>query len=145
YQLLSKLGQRARAMQMNLLDRELQSMEYFYEPYSHTDATRLQQLQSHLLDPDQSPNRLHFLPFSQDHSIQVHSACNPRRQVEIAKACIHRCLTEIPDLKLESIQVVAPDITPFLPAINEIFGGESEKNHLPYHIQRTSEAEESPG
>lgn len=145
YQLLSKLGQRARAMQMNLLDRELQGMEHFSEPISHPEATRLQLLQSHLLDPEQSPNLLRFHPFSEDHSIQVHSACNPRRQVEIAKACIHRCLTEIPDLKLEAIHVVAPDITPFLPAIREIFGGESDNPHLPYHIQRTSEAEESPG
>lgn len=148
YQLLSKLGQRGRALQIRLLDHEV-DMDELSEvgPGPQYRYTRLQLLQEQLRDPDsfKVPSASAILSINEDPSVQIHSVWNLRREVEVAKSLIQKALKEHPDLELESIQIQAPDIAPYTPLFMELFNDENAIHAIPFSVHNSVDADNVSG
>ena len=147
YQLLSRLGQRGRALQMQLLDHEVPIAELEQgELQESSPLSRLAAVQAQLGNPDtfEAPATSFFDPSAQDNSIQIHSVCNHRREVEVARAMIQQALADDPDLPLESIQIQAPDITDYAPILSEVFADESPQHSISLGVQNSVEADKVP-
>ncbi len=146
YMLLSKLGQRGRAMQILLLDQSIDIEELQgSDPEEPSYSNRLQALKAQISNPD-TFELLNSLPVAaKDSSIQLHSVSNRRREVEVAKSLVQKALKDDPDLTLESIQIHAPDITPYAPILSEVFADENSEHSLLCSIQNSVDAEMVPG
>ena len=146
YQLLSKLGQRGRALQILLLDETVDTEECFEEQTRKLEKpNRLQLLQAQISNPDTFEPPILKVPAKQDASIQVHSVCNRRREVEVVKTIIQNALHQLPGLTLESIHVHAPDIAPYAPLIPEVFSTDASEHTIAFSIQNAVEGDSVAG
>lgn len=66
-----------------------------------------------------------------DESLKVYSAPSPRRQVEVLKDRILELLDGNPDLQLNDICLMAPDINLFAPHLERVFTSERGERYLP--------------
>jgi exodeoxyribonuclease V gamma subunit len=142
HNLLARLGQRARAMQMLCIDRNAQTEELF--PSLPEPKHRLSFLKSLLLEPDSTPTTEALPSAHADTSMQLHGVCSPAREVEVCKAIIQRSLETNPSLTPEDIQVHAPDLQLYRPFIDATFTPEPDEPPIPFHLRESVDAEQIP-
>ena len=128
-QLLAKLGQRGRATQIVLLDENIHCAERFDHP--QTNETSLERLKTSILDSDTSTTDRPPL----DESIQLHGCSSKIREIEIAKDLIYQVFQQVEGLRLEDIQVCAPNIDEYTHLIPVVFDSYTSNHTLRYSIQ----------
>ena len=69
-----------------------------------------------------------------DTSIQIHSAHSPLRELHILKDRLLTLLHTHPDWQPHDIAVLTPDIAPYAPFIEAVFGGSADGIALPYSV-----------
>ena len=88
------------------------------QPVTPTLLTALQHGIAHL-QPDFAPALLHF-----DHSIQVFSANSIVDELSRVKAILFAVLLEDPNLRLEEIAIMTPNLSRYAPLLAAVFGAE---------------------
>ena len=78
-----------------------------------------------------------------DPSIQIHSAHSPLRELQILKDQLLVLLAQHPDWQPHDIAILTPDIEPYTPYIEAIFGKHSP-HPLPYTLSDTQIAHRQP-
>lgn len=79
--------------------------------------------------------RLALAQLIADDSIQIHSAHSPLRELQILKHRLLALLHQHPDLQPHDIAVLTPNIEPYVPFIEAVFGQHAPDNRpLPYSI-----------
>ncbi|ULJ60738.1 exodeoxyribonuclease V subunit gamma [Wielerella bovis] len=69
-----------------------------------------------------------------DHSLQIHAAHSPLRELQILKDRLLDLLHRHPDWQAHDIAVLTPNIEPYAPYIEAVFGKHSGSTALPYSI-----------
>lgn len=83
-------------------------------------------------------------PIAPDHTLQIHCCSSPRREIEALWDYLVDELNRNPDLQPRDILVMAPDIEPYVPHIEAIFGpGERDDVQIPFSIADRAAARES--
>ncbi len=121
--LLIALGKRSAQLQRLLLERlepELQSEAFFYH---HPPRNVLQHLQNDLAQGTLTPPEGGL-----EVGIELHLCHTPLREVEVVRDRLLALFSTYPDLKLEDIAVMAPDISAYQPYLEAVL------RDLPHHI-----------
>ena len=130
--LLAAWGQQGRDF-LHLLDVHdhvdhyrhlLGRIDYFQEPLlgaGPDGATRLQRLQSDILNLNPLPVQPHPCP-TDDDSFTFIRAHSPLREVELLQDQVLSWLEADPSLQPREIMVMVPDITPYAPLIQAVWG-----------------------
>lgn len=81
----------------------------------------------------------------EDGSIQVCSAHSPLRELQVLKTKLLRVLNEHPDWQPHDIAVLMPDIQPYMPYIEVVFGQEQDgAQKLPYSVSDVKVSRRQP-
>lgn len=132
YRLLSKLSSRGRAFQSFLLDQDTHVIEH--EQVLGLSDSLLSSFRRLLIEPDTNEP---ITKISDPQSLQIHSCSNQRRELESIKACIQTAILQIPELKLEEIQVYAPNINEYAALIPLVFeSDESDDQLIRYNVRQ---------
>jgi len=83
-----------------------------------------------------------------DTSLQIHACHTPLREVQVLHDQLRALLEDSrfdPPLEPRQIAVLAPDITPYVPWLEAVFGrGSSEGGHIPWTLADTSPLHDEP-
>lgn len=137
--LLASLGKVGRD-HLHLLQQydgtlELNVTEAFSEPEVKHLLSKIQNEIYHLR-PLKESEKFPLTP--DDRSIQLHINYSPMREVEALYNQILRELDHNPDLSLEEIVVMTPNIEEYAPFIDAVFGSAPKERYLPYSISDIS-------
>ena len=69
-----------------------------------------------------------------DHSLQIHSCHHPLREVQVLHDQLLNLLDRQPDLRLEDIAIMVPDIDGYAPFIHAVFSASDAPPAMAYHI-----------
>ncbi len=141
YQMLARFARMGKAMQVQLLDYNIDPIPFTAPKTAQPNL--LQALQTLISDPD-SLNPENPQALKLDNSMQIHSASSLRRELEIAKTCILDAIRENPGIRLEDIAVYAPNIDDYATLIPAVFNEAETENQLVYHIHQSLAPEENP-
>ncbi len=75
-----------------------------------------------------------------DDSVQVHACHNPRREIQVLKDRLLDVLSRCPDVRLQDVLLVAPDINVYVDAIQSVF---AQAPALAHHIDRMRLADDA--
>lgn len=79
-----------------------------------------------------------------DHSLQLHSAHSPLREVEILHDQLLAMLEQQPDLSPREIIVMMPDVATYAPYIEAVFANAPAQRYIPFSISDRTLQQESP-
>jgi len=156
--LLASQGQQVREFIESLYARHDQYAFHEVENYCESDkATLLRCVQQEILDLQYQGGmalrsalirdaKKQPIPEVEDlkavRSVQVHSCHSPLREVEVLHDQLLAMFKQDPTLKPRDIVVMMPQVAPYVPYVDTVFGATS--NVLPYHITDRSWLEEVP-
>ena len=108
------------------------------EPLENSEPTRLQKIQSDILNLNSLPNAPEPVP--DDGSIQMVQAHSPLREVEILHDRIWDWFDRNPSLKPTDIMVMVPDMASFASHIHAVFGrfAPQHPRHIPFSVADTT-------
>ncbi len=134
--LLTALGRQGAHFQHLMLEAEAQvhgHLTYFQPPESSTLLGRLQRdlLENRIEKPEDRAQHL-------ADNILFHRCHTPQREVEVLRDRILALLDAQPDLSLNDVVVMAPDLTPYRPFIESLFA------NIPHTIADRSHEMEAP-
>ena len=69
-----------------------------------------------------------------DHSLQLHVAHGPMREVQILHDRLLGLFERLPDLKPQEVVVMAPDIDAYAPLVEAVFGAAPPGRHIPWSV-----------
>ena len=69
-----------------------------------------------------------------DHSIQAHACSTRRREIEVLHDRITELLENEPDLQVEDIHILAPDIQQYATELRAVFGSKDRKPNIPLQV-----------
>ena len=130
--LLSSMGKQGREYFELLLSEESLVDATYFAPSA--PDTILGQLKNDVLNlefggaygKETQPKKLPHV--TEDTSIQIHSCHSKAREVEVLLDQIYRCCSKNPELKPNEIIVMMPDVTEYIPHIQNIFTGKFNYN-----------------
>lgn len=141
HSLLASLGQQGRHFFSSILELNplLENSLFTEEPTSDSLLHRLQfAIQSMSLPPKPNDSQA-------DHSIVLHSAHSPLRELQAAKEAILAFLQDNPQAKPEDIAILSPNIDVYVPFIDAVFGNPQDAlPALPYSIADTKITHHNP-
>ena len=122
--ILSSFGKQGREFFEMLLEQDhIQSQEYFIPP---SGDTRLDFVKRDILELEYGGAVASHCPPTQremnDQSIQLHGCHSRQREVEVLHDRILHMLRDNPDIKLNDMLVMVPDIGDYAPLVQTIFG-----------------------
>jgi exodeoxyribonuclease V gamma subunit len=124
--LLASMSRDVRELQQLLIDTAATDLHHPIEARPHTLLGRIQdELAADRVPAERTPiDEL-------DHSLQVHAAHGPARQVEIAREAILGLLENDPTLEPRDIVIMCPDVEAFAPLVAASFGMADEPGGHP--------------
>lgn len=138
--LLASLGKQGRDFFDQIIEHVTESRNGFEPPSDEHILARLQRDILLFSPPDASP----IWPADDDHSIEIHIAHTPVRELEILKDVLLAHLDIDPTLTPADIAVLTPDIHAYAPYIDAVFGHAVDAPALPYSIADRSVQYEEP-
>ncbi len=142
--LLASLGKQGRDFLNHLTsESELEySGEHFQMPNTNTLLGQLQQGILTLQSPEKTPEATLAL---NDGSIAIHSTHSPLRELQILKDQLLNAFTEHPDWQPHDIAVLTPNIEPYTPFIEAIFGEHAPDGvRIPYSVADVKISQKQP-
>ncbi len=125
--LLASMGHIARDFLSFLQEKNCREFEFFENP---PDNTLLAIVQQDILELVEAKEKR-----PPDNSIVVNSCHSAMREVEVLHDHLLRLFEEDPSLKPEDIIVMAPDIEPYSPLVQAVFGPERDRpRFIPYSL-----------
>ena len=108
------------------------------EPFENSEPTRLQKIQSDILNLNSLPNEPEPVP--DDGSIQMVQAHSPLREVEILHDRLWDWFDRNPSLKPTDVMVMVPDMASFASHIHAVFGrfAPQHPRHIPFSVADTT-------
>ncbi len=108
------------------------------EPLENSEPTRLQKIQSDILNLNSLPNEPEPVP--DDGSIQMVQAHSPLREVEILHDRLWDWFDRNPSLKPTDVMVMVPDMASFASHIHAVFGrfAPQHPRHIPFSVADTT-------
>ncbi|NOY73170.1 MAG: exodeoxyribonuclease V subunit gamma [Gammaproteobacteria bacterium] len=140
--LLASWGREGREYLGNLLALHSEDIECFVDLQVDTLLTQIQSDILNLEEPECSAEKR--LLAADDHSIKVEVVHSAQREVEVLHDQLLAMFAANPDLQVENVVVMMPDIETYVPHINSIFSGLVDKKHIPYSIADHNALAESP-
>ena len=132
--LLASMGKLGREFFGRLETLNYNQIDCFEAPPEDTLLGALQLDILHLRDRGHQ-DELTFKVAADDVSLQLHSCHGERREVEVLQDALLDIFERTPDLKPSDILVMAPDIEPYAPFIEAVFGLPfDDPKRLPYTI-----------
>jgi len=124
-------------------------IEAYVEPESeHNSPYLLHRLQADLFYRRSATEPLRTFLDKNDISLQIHACHTPLREVQVLHDQLRALLEDSrfnPPLEPRQIAVLAPDITPYVPWLEAVFGGRSgEGGHIPWTLADTSPLQDEP-
>ena len=146
HSLLSSWGQQGRDY-LHALERFDQAQNalsvmskqtFFVDPGHHPSPTRLQKIQSDILNLNTMPDRPESC--EDDASIQMVQAHSAQREVEILHDQLWAWFDENPSWKPNDVMVMVPDMATFASHIQAVFGRFSSKHprYIPFSLADTT-------
>jgi len=146
HSLLSSWGQQGRDY-LHALERfdqpenalsVMSKQTFFVDPAEQASASRLQNIQSDILNLKAMPERPEPLP--DDDSIQMVRAHSAQREVEILHDRLWAWFDENPSWKPGDVMVMVPDMASFSPHIQAVFGRfpAQHPRHIPFSVADTT-------
>ncbi len=129
--LLASWGHAGQAFLDQLLEREVQESESFIVPEGDSLLHRVQR--DVLLLEDKSDGSGGAIA-TDDHTVFVHSAHSPLREVQILHDQLLDLFATLPGLKPRDIIVMAPDIDRYAPFVTATFGTAPAEQFIPWSI-----------
>ena len=141
--LLASMGKMGRDFFARLEALDYNQNDCFEAP---AEETLLGALQSDILllrDRGRS-DEVPFQCADEDVTLQLHSCHSERREVEVLQDALLDMFEKMPDLKPSDVLVMAPDIEPYAPFVDAVFGlSFDDPKRLPYTIADRSLSLES--
>ncbi|WP_066077755.1 exodeoxyribonuclease V subunit gamma [Bergeriella denitrificans] len=132
--LLASLGKQGRDFFDFLSEIELET-QVFEQPETRAPESLLHRLQYDIQTLNMPSENEATATALQDGSIRIVSAHSPLRELQILKDQILQMLHEHPDWQPHDIAVLTPDITPYSPFIEAVFGrAQAGGQALPYSL-----------
>lgn len=133
--LLASWGHAGQAFLDQLLETDIADSDDFQQPQGKAyELTRLQKLQSDILELQDATSENAAAPVTDDNTLQVHSAHSPLREVQILHDQLLRLFEQNSDLKPRDIIVMAPDIDRYAPFVDATFSTALNELHIPWSI-----------
>ena len=116
----------------------MRKQTYFVDPAEQASATRLQKVQSDILNLNSMPVRPEFCAV--DDSIQMIQAHSAQREVEILHDRLWAWFDENPSWKPNDVMVMVPDMSTFVSHIQAVFGRfpVQHPRHIPFSVADTT-------
>jgi len=146
HSLLSSWGQQGRDY-LHALERfdqpenalsVMSKQTFFIDPAQHARPTRLQKIQSDILNLNAMPDRPES--FEDDGSIQLVQAHSAQREVDILHDRLWAWFDENPSWKPHDVMVMVPDMATFASHIQAVFGrfGPQHPRYIPFSVADTT-------
>lgn len=129
--LLASWGHAGQSFLDQLLERQVQESESFVVP---EDDSLLHRVQRDVLLLEDKSDGSGGPVEADDHSVFVHSAHSPLREVQILHDQLLGLFTTMPGLKPRDIIVMAPDIDQYAPFVTATFGTAPAEQFIPWSI-----------
>lgn len=132
--LLASMGKLGRDYLDLLLPYDPTPIEAFVPRQTAATTPLLAAVQQDILQLRQGPAQgLHVLQ-ADDQSIQIHSAYSALREVEMLHDWLLQRFASDPSLKPRDVLVMMPDVRPFAPFIEAVFGQSRDQRFIPWAI-----------